>query len=171
MPRPQSSIRSAFRVGSRLALVAGAVLAAGSAHAQSASSTLSSYRTGYGGAGVSGLESPVNLSLVSSASQFTVSDGVNQAGSVGSVFTAQTSSGQASTSQTSGGAGQSYSGVGQATSNARAPLTVVDRTKPDGSTPSPPALAAASSTAAAPTAANAPNEIVLNGQLNLDGGQ
>jgi len=159
---------------SGLALFAGAILAAGSAYAQSASGSLSSYRYGYG-AGLSGLESPVNLSLVSSASQFTLSDGVNEAGAVGSVFAAQTSSSQTSTSQASGGAGQSYSGVGQgATSNARAPLAVVENAKPDGSTAKSSTLAATSSAnaaAATATTANAPNEIVLNGQLNLDGGQ
>jgi hypothetical protein len=130
---------------------------------------------------VSGLESPVNLSLISSGSQFTISDGVNQAGAVGSVFASQTSSGQTSSSQSSGGAGQSYSGVGQvAASNQRAATAVVDGVKPTApaaqdaatasKTLSSPPAASAGAAVAAPTTGNAPGEIVLNGQLNLDGG-
>jgi len=137
-----------------IGLVAGAVLAAGSAQAQSASGTLSSYRTGYGGAGLSGLISPVSPSLISSGSQYSISDGVNQAGAVGSVIATPSSN-----SSTSGGAGQSSTGVGQAAvSAARAPLAVVERS--DGT-----AASAKSAEGAAPEA------LVLNGKLNLDGGQ
>jgi len=139
-----------------IGLFASAVLAAGSAHAQSASGTLSAFRTGYGGAGLTGFESPVSPSLISSGSQFAISDGLNQAGSVGSVFPTQTSS-----SQSSGGAGQSYTGVGQtATSNERAPLAVVES-----------ANANAASAHAATTGGGTQADLVLNGKLNLDGGQ
>jgi hypothetical protein len=149
-----------------------AVFAAGSAQAQSASGTLSSFRTGYSGAGLTGLESPISPSLVSTSSQFAISDGVNQAGSVGSVFatqplSAQTSSTLASSSQSSGGAGQSYTGVGQgAVSNQRAPVAVVETT-----TAAKTQTSTAAAAAAAPSSETAPSDLVLNGKLNLDGGQ
>jgi hypothetical protein len=158
MFRSPSVTRTASRVRlwSAIGFIAGAAFAAGSARAQSASGTLSSYRTGYGGAGLSGLESPVSPSLISAGGQYSISDGVNSAGSVGSVFTTQTSS-----SPTSGGAGQSYTGqsytgvgVGQgAVSNGRAPLAVLE-------TPT-----------ANSAGASAQSGMVLNGKLNLDGGQ
>jgi hypothetical protein len=157
MSRPPSVTPTANRAGawSAIGLIVGAIFAAGSAQAQSASGSLSSYKAGYGGAGVTGLESPVSPSLINSGSQFAISDGVNQAGSVGSVFTTQSSSGQTSGSQTSGGAGQSSTGVGSPTgggqgaaSNERAPVAVVEHGPP----------------------ASAPSDLILNGKLNLDGG-
>ncbi len=127
---------------------------AGSAQAQSASSTLSSFRTGYSGASLAGLESPVSPSLISSGSQYALSDGVNQSGSAGSLFTSQSLS-----SQTSGGAGQSSTGVGQgAASSERAPVAVVESTNATG--------AHATATSTTPS-----SDMVLNGKLNLDGGQ
>jgi len=163
MSTPLSASATASRAAPWLAigLAVFAVLATGSAQAQSASGTLSSYRAGYGGIGVTGLESPVSPSPISTSSQFAISDGVNQAGSVGSVFTTQSSTGQASSSPTSGGAGQSYTGVGQGSvSNARAPLAVVDST-----------TANTASAHSATTNGTAPSDTVLNGKLNLDGGQ
>jgi len=147
-----------------------------SAQAQSASSTLSSFRSGYGGAGVSGLESPISPSLVGAASQYTLSDGVNQAGAVGSVFPAQPTTSQTSSGQTSGGAGQSSSGVGQAAaSNERAPVVAADSVNQSASLAHTAAAASTSVGAAAganTSLAEAPAaEIVLNGKLNLDGGQ
>ncbi len=158
MFRPPSVTFTAGRTA--IGLVAGAVLAAGSAQAQSASSTLSSYRAGYGGVGLSGLSAPVSPSLIAIGSQYGISDGVSEAGAAGSVFTTQTSSSQTSgspsNSQGSGGTGQSSSGVGQAAvANARAPLAVVERS-------------AANAQGAAPPA---PNDLELNGKLNLDGGR
>jgi hypothetical protein len=170
-----------------IGLMAIAVLAAGSAHAQSASGTLSAYKTGYGGASLTGLESPVSPSLISSGSQYTVSDGVNQAGSVGSLFdsqtlststsSAQTSTPQASTSQSSG-AGESAAGVGQAVvSTARAPLAVVETTTATTANLRGPTTATTTQTktatpsAGASAAETAPSDLVLNGKLNLDGGQ
>lgn len=154
MSRPPSVTPTACRVGAlgAMGLVVSAVLAAGSAQAQSASSTLSSFRAGYGGAGLTGLQSPVSPSLISTGSQYAISDGVNQAGSVGSVFTSLPSSSQTSSSSSSGGASQSSSGVGQsAVSNARAPVATVDNS--------------------ASTGQSAASDLVLNGKLNLDGGQ
>jgi len=114
---------------------------------------------------LSGLESPVSPALISSSSQFTISDGLNQAGAVGSIFATQTSN-----TQTSDGASQSSSGVGQvAASNQRARLSVVDSANQTTAatpktTPSPAALSAGAATA--PT-----TEIELNGKINLDGGE
>jgi len=165
MSRPLSATPKATRASvlGAVTLVAAAVLTAGSVQAQSASSTLSSYRTGYGGIGLSGLTTPVSPSLISTSNgagaQYTISDGVNEAGAVGSVFAAQPSSSQTAGSPTSGGAGQSYTGVGQgAPSNERAPLAVVERSN-----------GTAASAHDATTAA--PNDMVLNGKLNLDGGE
>jgi len=174
MSRPPSLTPTVSRAGAwaAIGLAVIAALAAGSAQAQSASGTLSAFRTGYGGAGLTGLESPVSPSLVSTSSQYTLSDGVNQAGSVGSVFATQTSSTPASTtsassSQSSGGAGQSYTGVGQvAVSNERAPVAVVEttaatKTQTPRATPS----------TGAPATETPSSDLVLNGKLNLDGGQ
>ena len=161
-------------------LIVSVALSTESAQAQSASSTFSSYRTGYGGAGagLSGLESPVNLSLISAGSQFAISDGVNEAGAVGSVFEVQTSSdqtssSQASNSQGSNGANPSYAGVGQlASSNERAPAAVVDtaarsrRSAPAASSQNGETTGTAAS---APAEGSAPNDLVLNGKINLDG--
>jgi len=158
MSTPPSVAAPISRVGlwRAAALIAIAVLPVGSAHAQSASGTLSSFRTGYGGAGLTGLEAPVSPSLISSSSQFALSDGVNQAGSTGSVFTTQTQG-----SQSSGGAGQSYTGVGQAAvSNERAPLAVVESASTN-----------AAGAHAATTGGPSQSDMVLNGKLNLDGGQ
>jgi hypothetical protein len=134
-------------------LLAGMVLAAGAAQAQSASSTLSPYTSGYGGVGLSGLNSPVSPNLISTQSPYSITDGVTSAGAAGSLFTSP-----ASNSSTSGGADQSYSGVGQAAaSRQRAPTQT--------STPAGAARAAASATTAAP------DDRVLNGKIDLDGGQ
>jgi hypothetical protein len=152
-----------------IGFVAGAVLGAASAHAQSGSSTLSSFRMGYGGAGLSGLESPVSPSLISSGSQFAISDGVNQAGSVGSVLNIQTSSNETSSSPTSGGADPSYAGVGQvAVSAARAPSAVAEGATASVASPRVSTAAPQTSTT---TNGSAPNDLVLNGKLNLEGGQ
>jgi hypothetical protein len=156
MSRPPSTTPSIYRTGGRagawgaIGLVAGAVLLAGSAHAQSASGTLSAYRTGYG-AGLSGLISPVSPSLISSSGSYSIADGTNQTGAV--VAT------QPSNSSTSGGAGQSSTGVGQGgVSHDRAPLAVVDSSN-------------ANTSSAHGATAGAADDLVLNGKLNLDGGQ
>jgi hypothetical protein len=148
--------------------VAGATFAA-SALAQSASSTLSSYRTGYGGAALSGLESPVSPSLISSGSQFAISDGVNQAGSVGSVFPTSTLASGTSSSATSSGANPSYAGGGQfAASNERAPVAVIDAAagsrQPTSARFPQTGLQTGGSADGAAT-----SELVLNGKINLDG--
>jgi hypothetical protein len=180
MSIPPSVTPTVTRVGlcAAIGVLAIAVAASGSARAQSASGTLSSYRTGYGGSGLSGLDSPVSPSLINTSSQFAVSDGVNQAGSVGSVFTTQTSSVPTSSSQTSGGAGQSYTGVGQAAvSNERAPLAVVEKTTANtagahsATTSATAQTSPATPLAGAPTTEAAPSDLILNGKLNLDGGQ
>ncbi len=153
-----------------IGLLASALLAAGAAQAQSASTTLSPYRTGYNGAGLSSLESPVSPAMISATSQYSISDGVNQAGAVGSVITTETSS-----SPTSGGAGQSSTGVGQtAVSSERAPLAVVESTNQNarGVTTTPTTQTSTSSASTgATTSGTAPSDLVLNGKLNLDGGQ
>jgi len=158
--------------------MAGVVLA-GSAQAQSASGTLSAYRTGYSGTGLSGLESPVNLSLISAGSQYGLSDGVNQAGAVGTVFSGQTATNPTSSGQGSGGADPSYSGVGQlAANNERAPLAVVESANQSAAqarsatTMTPYRQTSASASAANALSAQTPtSDIELNGKLNLDGGQ
>ncbi len=184
MSRSPSVTPTVSRAGmwGAIGVMAIAVAAAGSARAQSASGTLSAYKTGYGGASLTGLESPVSPSLISSGSQYTISDGVNQAGSVGSVFASQTSSAststpQASTSQSSG-AGESATGVGQtAVSNERAPLAVVETTTATTAnlrgttTATITQTNTATPSARAPAAEAAPSDLVLNGKLNLDGGQ
>jgi len=187
MSRPPSVTPEANRVGlwGAIGLFSLVGLAAGAAQAQSASSTLSSFRTGYGGAGVSGLESPVSPSLISSSSQYSVSDGVNQAGVSGSVVTTQNATGQNATGQgsssqyssgqSSGGAGQSYTGVGQgAVSNERMPVAVVETTNRNahgGATAPTTQTNPTSPQPSATTNGSAPSDLVLNGKLNLDGGQ
>jgi hypothetical protein len=131
-------------IGGAVGLVAGVSLVAGGAAAQSASSSLSPYTTGYGGVGLSGLSSPISLSLINAQSPYSTSDGVNPAG--------------AASSSTSGGAGQSYSGVEHAADGRdRAPTQTLTQTGP--------AAPSASASTAAPT------DGVLNGKINLDGGQ
>jgi len=142
-----------------MGLLVGCGLGAGSAQAQSASGTLSSFRTGYSGASLTGLESPVSPALISTGSQFALSDGVNPSGSVGSVFTSQSLSSQTTLPQSSGGAGQSSTGVGQgAVSSERAPVAVVESTNATGAHETTPSTTTSS-------------DMVLNGKLNLDGGQ
>jgi hypothetical protein len=97
--------------------------------------------------------------LISAGSSYSITDGVNQSGAVGGVFITQPSNGQTSDAPTSGGAGQSYTGVGHVASGAsRPPVAAVE-------SPTPRAASAQGATTAAP------EDRVLNGKLNLDGGQ
>jgi hypothetical protein len=131
-------------IGGAVGFIAGVGLAAGAAKAQSASASLSPYTAGYGGVGLGGLSSPVSPNLINTQTPYSTSDAVNPAG--------------AASSSTSGGAGQSYSGVGQAAdSRDRAPTQTSTQTRP--------AAPSASASTAAPT------DGVLNGKIDLDGGQ
>jgi holdfast attachment protein HfaA len=88
-----------------MAAVAGLVAAlacAGAAQAQSASSTLSAFKAGYGGTGLSGFEQPINVNTRDANGNLVITDGVIQAGTDNSVFS----------HQMVGGASDSYSGAG-----------------------------------------------------------
>jgi holdfast attachment protein HfaA len=84
-------------------LAAAAALAfGGSAAAQSASSTASQYKAGYGGIGPGGYAQPINVTTRDANGNLVIVDGVTQVGSDQSVF-----------SHTSvGGAFDTYSGAG-----------------------------------------------------------
>lgn len=81
-----------------------ALAVAGAASAQSASSTASPFKAGFGGLGLSGLEQPVAASAFNPAASYAAAttDGVTQTGSDQSVYSRQRV----------GGASDSYSGVG-----------------------------------------------------------
>jgi holdfast attachment protein HfaA len=88
-----------------IAAVAGGLVAlafAGAAEAQSASSTLSAFKAGYGGTGLSGFEQPINVNTRDANGNLVITDGVIQAGTDNSVFS----------HQMVGGASDSYSGAG-----------------------------------------------------------
>jgi holdfast attachment protein HfaA len=79
-----------------------ALACAGAAEAQSASSTLSAFKAGYGGTGLSGFEQPINVNTRDANGNLVITDGVIQAGTDNSVFS----------HQMVGGASDSYSGAG-----------------------------------------------------------
>jgi holdfast attachment protein HfaA len=101
--RPPSIARVISERAAWGAIASLAMLAlAGAAQAQSASSTLSAYKAGYGGTGLSGFESPVNVSTRDANGNLVITDGVIQAGSDNSIFS----------HVTVGGASDTYSGAG-----------------------------------------------------------
>ena len=73
------------------------------ARAQSGSGTLSQFRQGYNGAGLSSLEGAVNVSTRDANGNLVITDGVTQVGSDQSMF---------SRSGSTSGASDSYSGAG-----------------------------------------------------------
>jgi len=82
-----------------LAAAALAYAAPGVAHAQSASSSLSQFRNGYAASGLSSFEQPVDVSTRDANGNLVITDGVIQTGNGSSVFA-------------SNGAGDTYSGAG-----------------------------------------------------------
>jgi holdfast attachment protein HfaA len=136
-------------------LAALGVLAMGaSANAQSGSSTLSSFQQGYNG-GLSTFEQAVNVSTYVNGTNTVFVDGVSQIGSDGSVFAQKGST---------SGASDSYSGAGGAAGSATAignnlsvnvsgnyNTVVVNSTQTNNG--------------------NVSATTILNGKVNLDGGQ
>ncbi len=84
-----------------LAVAASVVAPCGGALAQSASSSLSQFKSGYG-ANLSGFEQPVNVSTRDASGNLVITDGVIQTGADQSVFS----------HLQVGGASDSYAGVG-----------------------------------------------------------
>ncbi len=89
------------------ALAAGCAAAAmaGGAYAQSASSTLSQFKAGYGGTGLSGFEQPINVATRDANGNLVITDGVIQVGNDQSVFSRLQLSGAADTFTGAGAVG------------------------------------------------------------------
>ena len=141
----------------RVAILATATLAmaaaAGTANAQSASGTLSAFKAGYGGTGISGFEQPVNVSTRDANGNLVVTDGVIQAGSDNSVFS-HLSVGGASDTYSGAGALGSATAVGNSLNvnvSGNYNTVVVNSTQTN--------------------TGNISATTVLNGKVNLDGGQ
>ena len=130
-----------------------AAAAAGAAHAQSGSSTLSGFQQGYNG-GLSSFESAVNVSTYATGTNTVFVDGVSQIGSDQSVFSKVGSTSGASDSFSGAGAIGSASAVGNNLSvnvSGNYNTVVVNSNQVNNG--------AVSATT------------VLNGKVNLDGGQ
>lgn len=141
------------RPARRLALAATLLLAApGLAWAQSASSSLSQFHNGYAASGLSSLESPVNVSTRDANGNLVLTDGVISSAGAGSVF-ASTGVGSSSS-----GAGSSATGTASAIGNN---LSVNVSGNYDT------VIVNASQVNNGSVSATT----VLNGKVNLDGGQ
>ncbi len=143
-------------------LAAGGVLTCafvGTAAAQSASSSMAAFSKGYG-SGASGLESPVNVSTRDANGNLTIVDGVAQTSS-GSIFSNLTSLGASSTTS---GAGSSSSGSSSSYGSATAIGNNLN-VQVSGSYNT----VIVNSTQTNTGAISATT--VLNGKVNLDGGQ
>ena len=135
--------------------VAAAVLGSGSAaKAQSASGTLSGFKTGYGATGISGFEAPVDVSTRDSSGNLVITDGVTQVGSDQSVFS----------HLQVGGASDSYAGVGAIGSATAIGNNLSVNVSGSYNT----VIVNANQTNTGDVTANT---TVLNGKVNLNGGQ
>ena len=102
MSPSRRGVRAARRRCAALAAVTGLAAAAQGAHAQSGSSTLSSFSAGYNG-GLSTFEHAVNVSTASASGNTSIVDGITQVGSDQSIF---------SKNGATSGAADSYAGAG-----------------------------------------------------------
>lgn len=91
---------------------AAVLLLAGAASAQSASSTMSPFRAGYGGGGMSSWEAPVNVSTRDANGNLVITDGVIQTGADQSIFGRLQLSGAADTFAGAGAVGGGSSAIG-----------------------------------------------------------
>ena len=126
---------------------------AGPVHAQSGSSTLSSFNQGYNG-GLSNFESAVNVSTRNAAGNLVITDGVTQIGSDKSVFSKSGSTSGASDAFSGAGAVGGASAIGNNLSvnvSGNYNTVVVNSTQVNNGSVS--------------------ATTVLNGKVNLDGGQ
>ena len=144
---------AARRVRLALALAAGAGGLAGHAWAQSASGTLSPFKAGYGGSGLSSFEQPVNVTTRDANGNLVITDGVIQAGSDQSVFS----------HLQVGGASDSYAGVGALGSATAVGNSLSVNVSGDYNT----VVVNSNQTNTGAISANT----VLNGKVNLNAGQ
>jgi holdfast attachment protein HfaA len=151
----KNSIRGTGDQSVRLAIgVAALLLSGGAAAAQSASSSLSSFSKGAGG-----FESPVNVSTRDANGNMTIVNGVMQAPQ-GSIFSNLSSLGASSSSSGAGSSSSGSSGSGSATAIGNNLNVVVNG---DYNT----VIVNSSQT----NNGNVSASTVLNGKVNLDGGQ
>jgi holdfast attachment protein HfaA len=122
------------------------------AQAQSASSGLSVYRNGYNGSGLSGQESPVNVSLRDANGNLVITNGVIQTASGSSLF-----------SQQSGGVANSATGVGSTGGATAIGNNLTVSVSGDNNT----VIVKATQTN---TGAISATDTVLNGKVNLNAG-
>lgn len=141
-------------LASAVLVTAAALMAPGAARAQSASGTLSGYKTGYGGANLSGFEQPVNASIRDASGNLVITDGVIQTGSDQSVFS----------HLQVGGASDSYAGVGAIGSSTAIGNNLSVNVSGSYNT----VVVNANQTNTGDITANT---TVLNGKVNLNGGQ
>ncbi|MGC1301582.1 MAG: holdfast anchoring protein HfaA [Caulobacteraceae bacterium] len=132
---------------------AGTLALSSAALAQSASSTLSAFKAGYGGTGLSGFEQPVNVNTRDANGNLVITDGVIQAGADNSVFS-HLSVGGASDTFSGAGAMGSATAIGNNLSvnvSGNNNTVVVNATQTN--------------------TGNISATTTLNGKVNLDGGQ
>jgi holdfast attachment protein HfaA len=138
-----------------LALTAAFILAApGLAQAQSASGTLSQFHGGYGAAGLSGLESPVNVSTTDANGNLVITNGVISSSSGTSLFA-------------SSGSGAGYSSSGAGTSATGSASAIGNNLSVNVSGNYNTVIVNSTQTNNGDVSATT----VLNGKVNLDGGQ
>ena len=154
MPPAAPTFGHQAQIVRRTALTLGLMLATvGTACAQSASGTLSTFKAGYGGTGLSGLDQPVNVNTRDANGNLVITDGVIQTGADNSVFS------HASV----GGASDTYSGAGATGSASAVGNNLSVNVSGNYNT----VLVNATQT----NTGNISATTVLNGKVNLDGGQ
>jgi holdfast attachment protein HfaA len=108
MFRPTRIAGASPRIAAGLAVLA----FASAAHAQSASSTASQFKAGYGSAGMSTWEQPVNVSMRDANGNLVITDGVIQTGGDQSIFSRLQAGGAADAYAGAGAVGGGSSAIG-----------------------------------------------------------